>query len=90
MMSNPVLAKVIASPRFQAIATTNVENSNSEEQCCCCEKDNVQHDCSSVLTLKMGVESQNHAQNHKILCRRKTNHAWSDFSSPEKSALRPA
>ena len=90
MMSSPALAKVIASPRFQALATTNVENSNSEEQRCCCEKNNVQHDCSSVLMLKMGVESQNHSKNQKILRRRKTNHAWSDFSSSEKSALRPA
>lgn len=89
-MSSPALAKVIASPRFQALATTNVENSNSEDQRCCCEKNDVQHDFSSVLALKMRVESQNHAQNQKILCRRKTNHAWSDFSSPEKSALRPA
>ena len=90
MMSSPALAKVIASPRFQALASTNVENSNSEEQHCCCEKNSVQHDCSSVLMLKMGVERQNHAQNQEILCRRKTNHAWSDFSSPEKSTLRPA
>jgi hypothetical protein len=65
----------MASPLFQAFATANVENPQNEEQRRCREKNDVQHDFSSLLTLEMPIESQDHAQNKEILCGRDANYA---------------